>query len=304
VDRRGRLGLPPPGERPGATVWAAAAAALASVFFGGMVFSTRFVVSQTDPLTLAFLRCAIGAACLLPMLAARRPGVRRADLAGITGLGVVLYALMPVLLAFGLQFTYASRGALVLASQPLLTLGLARWRGQESLTPAKLAGIAATIGGLGLALAGRPGATDAAHLWVGDLILLGAALCVAVYTVYARPYLGRYSPIVFTALTMTVGAVTLAPVAALVSLARGLPAFTRLGWAAVLYIGIFGAAAAYSLWVWALERTTPTRVAIFLTLNPLTATLLGGTFLDEPITSRFLLGLAVVLAGVAIAHGR
>lgn len=67
-------------------------------------------------------------------------------------------------------------------------------------------------------------------------------------------------------------------------------------------MGTFGAAIGYSLWVWALERTTPTRVAIFLTLNPLTATFLGGALLDEPITWRFIAGLVVVLAGIVITN--
>ena len=46
----------------------------------------------------------------------------------------------------------------------------------------------------------------------------------------------------------------------------------------------------------------PPRVAIFLTLNPLTATLLGGAFLDEPITPRFVIGLLAVLAGIVAVH--
>ena len=270
-----------------------------------MVFCTRFVVPQTDPLTLAFLRCGIGALCLAPVLARGpwRRGARRADLAGVVGLGVVLYALMPASLAAGLQFTYASRGALVLASQPLLTLLLARGRGVERLTPAKLLGIALTVGGLALGLGGpAPAGAGAERVWVGDALLFFAALCVAVYSVHSPPYLSRYPPLVFTALTMTTGALALAPGATAASLAHGFPRFTPLGWAAVLYIATFGAAIGYSLWVWALERTTPTRVVIFIPLNPLTATALGGALLGEPITPRFLAGLVVVLAGIAVTH--
>ena len=85
----------------------AAAAALGSVFFGGMVFATRFVVAETDPVTLAFLRAAIGAACLAPVLIwGRGPRVSRQDLAGVAALGVLLYAVMPLCLAVGLRFTY------------------------------------------------------------------------------------------------------------------------------------------------------------------------------------------------------
>ena len=121
-------------------------------------------------------------------------------------------------------------------------------------------------------------------MWVGDLLLFAAALCVAVYNVYSRAYLQRYSALLFTTLTMTVGALALAPFAVGVSLMRGLLVLTPLGWTAVLYTGTFGAGIGYFLWVWALERTTPSRAAIFLSLNPLTAMLLGAAFLNEPVT--------------------
>ena len=78
--------------------------------------------------------------------------------------------------------------------------------------------------------------------------------------------------------------------------------FTPLGWAAVLYIGTFGASVGYSLWVFALKNTTPTRVAIFLSLNPLAATLLGWALLAEPLTPRFVIGLIAVLAGIMITN--
>ena len=282
---------------------AAVAAAAASIFFGGMVFCTRFVIDQTEPLTLAFFRFGIGFVCIAPVLVRhRRPRVQRADWGAIACLGVLLYALMPILVGAGLQFNYASRGALVLASQPLFTLLLARWRGEERLTPVKLFGIALATGGLGLALSEGPPQTSASLIWAGDAMLFCAALCIAVYNVYSQPQLQRYPAPVFTALSMGLGALSLAPFTLGLGMAQGWPAFTPSGWVAVLYIGTFGGGIGYALWVSALAHTTPTRVAIFLTLNPLTATLLGGTFLDEPITPRFVMGLLAVLTGIVAVH--
>lgn len=284
---------------PSSALRAAVAAAAASIFFGGMVFCTRFVIDQTEPLTLAFFRFGIGFVCVAPVLVrSDRPRVRRADWGAIACLGVLLYALMPILVSAGLQFSYASRGGLVLASQPVLTLLLAHWRGEERLAPVKLFGIALAMSGLVLALSQGPPQTSSASIWVGDALLFGAAVCIAVYNVYAQPQLQRYPAPVFTALGMAAGALSLVPFALGLGLAQGWPAFTPWGWAAVLYIGTFGGGIGYALWVWALAHTSPTRVAIFLTLNPLTATLLGGAFLDEPITPRFVMGLLAVLAGI------
>ena len=269
-----------------------------------MVFSTKFVIDQTDPLLLAFLRFGIGAVCLAPiLLKSERPCIFPGDLSTIVWLGMLMYAAMPALVCIGLQFTPASRGALILASQPLLTLLLARWRREERFTLAKLFGTALAASGLVIALGEGVSLTSNIHfVWVGDVLLLCAAGCVSGYNVYSQPYLQRYPALLFTTLTMVVGALTLAPIAMGVSVLQGLPTFTPLGWSAVLYIGTLGGGIGYALWVWALERTSPTRVAVCLTLNPLTATLLGAVLLHEPVTLRFVVGLLAVLIGIVVTN--
>ena len=60
----------------------------------------------------------------------------------------------------------------------------------------------------------------------------------------------------------------------------------------------------YTLWLWALQHSTPTKVTVFLALGPVTATVLGGVFLSEPTSPAFLLGLACVVLGLWRAHRR
>ena len=72
-------------------------------------------------------------------------------------------------------------------------------------------------------------------------------------------------------------------------------------WLAVLYLGAFGGAAAFFLWVFALERTTPTRTAIAMTINPVFASAVGALTLGEPIGVNLLIGLVAVFVGIWIA---
>ena len=51
----------------------------------------------------------------------------------------------------------------------------------------------------------------------------------------------------------------------------------------------------------ALERTTPTRVAITMTVNPIAAGLLAAGLVNEPITLNLVAGLVAVFAGIWIA---
>ena len=72
-------------------------------------------------------------------------------------------------------------------------------------------------------------------------------------------------------------------------------------WIAGIYLGVAGGALAFILWVLALQRTTPTRVANTMTVNPIAAGLLATQLVGEPITPNLLLGLVAVFAGIWIA---
>ena len=72
-------------------------------------------------------------------------------------------------------------------------------------------------------------------------------------------------------------------------------------WLAALYLGAFGAALTFYLWAFALERTTPTRVAISVTVNPITASIVGAVLLHEPLSWNLAAGIVTVFIGIAIA---
>jgi drug/metabolite transporter (DMT)-like permease len=47
--------------------------------------------------------------------------------------------------------------------------------------------------------------------------------------------------------------------------------------ALLVFLGVFGGALGFYLWTFALTRLTPTQVAVYVNLNPLVATVLGGS---------------------------
>ena len=60
-------------------------------------------------------------------------------------------------------------------------------------------------------------------------------------------------------------------------------------------------AAAFILWVLALQRASPTRVANTMTVDPIAAALLATQLVGEPITPNLVAGLVAVFAGIWIA---
>ena len=106
---------------------------------------------------------------------------------------------------------------------------------------------------------------------------------MALYNVWSRPLMARSSMLGFLAAGMGCGA------AASVLLAWATGGFAvdarvrHAQWIAMLCLGVFGGAAAFYLWVYALERTTPTRVANTMTVNPIAASLLAAVLIGEPL---------------------
>ena len=111
--------------------------------------------------------------------------------------------------------------------------------------------------------------------WRGELIMTGAVFCMAFYNVLSRPLMQRSSALGFLTVGMGAGAAVLVLAGIVKGSFAALRQFTTAQWIAGIYLGIGGGALAFILWVMALARATPTRVANTMTVNPIAATLLA-----------------------------
>ena len=282
--------------------WIGVTIALASSCLGGTAAAiTRYLVGNADPITLAILRWGIGFACLLPtalLLGVRWPP--RRDWPAVALLGMCFFGLFFVLYNIAIGFTTAARASLALATLPLHTMVMAALLGIEPLTLRKSAGVCIAVLGVVAALAyGLAAAPSGA--WRGELIMTGAVLCMAFYNVWSRPFIQRSSALGFLTVGMGAGAAALIVVGSLTGSVTVLRGFGSPQWIAGIYLGVGGGALAFILWVMALERATPTRVANTMTVNPIAAGLLATQLVGEPITPNLVFGLGTVFAGIWIA---
>ena len=127
-----------------------------------------------------------------------------------------------------------------------------------------------------------------------------AALCMAFYSIWSRPFIRRSGPIPFTAMSMDVGALCLILVSAWRGSFAPVAAFGVPQWGRGVYLGAAPPSPCTS-WAFALQRTTPTRVAISVTVNPVTASLVGAILLNEPLSWNLAGGIVAVFAGIWVA---
>lgn len=286
------------------------AAAATGVQVGAAIVASRYVVLDVPPMTLALLRYAIGVLCLLPALApawraARSRGVSwppARDLAAMAALGIGQFGVLIALLNHGLLHMSAARAALLFSLFPLLTMLLAVAVGRERFRPGTALGVALSIAGVGLSLAPRlmQEAGAAAHAWSAEAAVLGAALLGAVCSVAYRPYLQRYPTLPVSVLAMGASVLFLAVAA----LAEHWPArvahLPAAAWGPVGFIGV-SSGVGYLLWLYALKHESPTRVTVFLALNPVTAALLGWALLGERVDRWGWAALTCIAAGLWLA---
>jgi drug/metabolite transporter (DMT)-like permease len=272
--------------------------ATASVITGTALVATRFVVPQTDGLTVATLRYVVAAVCLLPFaLGFHRVDIPARDLFAIVVLGILYFCIFPWCISSAMQFTTASGGSIVLACTPAATLLLGAARGSEQLTIRKGLGVtAATIGAAAAIKGSTAGIGDMS--WAGDALMVLATLCGAVYAVFSKPYVAKYPALTVTAIAMAAGAAALVSIWLAWDLPTGLPKLDTAGWWAILYMGAAGGAFSFFLYAWSLGRTAPTATMISLPLNPIAAIIAGVFFLGEPLPPELFVGLAFVVLGI------
>jgi drug/metabolite transporter (DMT)-like permease len=279
------------------------AAILSTALGGTAIVATRLLAGAADPITIGVLRFGGGALLLLPLAFLKgEQWPSRGDWPAGLGLGLLFFAVFPVLFNAALIYTTAARGALALSTTPLITMLVAALLRIEPLTIRKSVGLVLAMGGVVTAL-GASLSVSPPGAWRGDALMLAGAACMALYTVWSRPLIRRSGPISFAVTGMVIGAACLGAIAWAAGGIEAVAAFGRPQWSAALYLATVCGAGIYYLWSFALGTVSPTIVALTVTVNPITAAIFGALVLGEPIRLSLAVGLFGVAAGIWIATG-
>ena len=155
------------------------------------------------------------------------------------------------------------------------------------------------LGFVGVALlVWRGGLQFDAHLgW--QAVVLAGAVSWSVGTIVYRNSALQVQPVAFNAALMLLGCAGLFVAGVGAGELREWTWSPRGLWA-MLYLAVFSSALSYTAYTWLIRNARTDRVATFAYVNPALATVLGWVVLDEALAPPQLLGMVVVLAGVAL----
>lgn len=215
-------------------------------------------------------------------------------------LGMALYGVMAIALAFGLLYwalveVPTGVGVVILALVPLLTLMLAVAQGVEPFR--WLAVVGAVVAATGVAIISADQlAGDVPPLPMLAVLLAAAAIAQSSVLIKRLP---SVHPITTNAIAMLVGAAVLAGVSTLLGERWSLPQATAT-WAAIGYLVLVGTVVVYALGLFILTRWTASSASYLHIMLPLVAVPLGAWLRSERVSPLFAIGAAVVMVGVYV----
>lgn len=200
----------------------------------------------------------------------------------------------------GLDYTSVARSALMINTMPFWVLLGGHFLLGERMDRGKVAGLVLAFAGVAVIFSDQlslPG-PDA---WIGDLMCLGAGILWAATIIVIKgsrlATAGAEKVLLYQLAVSTLVTVPLLVVSG--------PAFrevTALATGTLLFQAVFISAFTYLLWFWLVRHYPASGLSSFAFLTPAFSVLMGALVLDEKLTLRLLLALAMIAAGIVIVN--
>ncbi len=274
----------------------------AQIFLGIFPVIGKIALATIPPLPFAFFRVA-GASIMLALLARLRPkeSIAPEDRPRFWLLSFLGVSVNQIFFITGLALSTAINAAILMTTIPALTLAFAILTGRESPAARKIAGCFLALAGA-LVLVGAGRFDWRSDLFLGDVLLMTNAACYSLYLVLSRDLLKKYTAATFIRVTFAMGTVPVLLLAAIPIARMSFRRVTPIAWICLGAVIVFASVLAYVLNAWALARTHASRVAIFVTLQPVVATALAIVWLGEVPTARTAVSAGLIFAGVVLSR--
>jgi drug/metabolite transporter (DMT)-like permease len=275
--------------------------AIVYLVWGSSYLATAVGVKHLPPLLFGGIRFVIGG-LLLTTLAWLLGRSLRIDRQEFKNLAVVALGSVVVSNGFnvwGMQWVASNQSALLNATSAFWIAILAtRGRRAHPLTKTTTAGLLLGFCGAALIIWPRGGSWSGNHL-PQQLAILFGVFGWAVATVYMRNAVTKLDVLSFTGLQMLLGGLVLTALG--FAFGEG-PRWhlSREGLWSIGYLTIMSSCVAYTAYAYLTKHTTPSLVGTYGYVNPAIAAVLGWAFLDEHLGPTQLVGMAIMLAGVAL----
>ncbi len=279
---------------------------LLSVLWGGSFFFFKVMLEELKPISVVLARVGLAALILNSWLLVRGNYMSRsfADWRAFLVMGVINNVIPFSLIVFGETRISSGLASILNATTPVFTIIVAHFLTQnEKMNYKKMAGIALAFAGVMILVGPNASERMNGSELIGIAACLIAALSYALAGVYGRRFRGQ-SPLKVATGQLTASSIVLL-VLVLAYESQGTFAFPSVHvMLATLGIALFSTVFAYVLYFRILSSVGATNLLLVTFLLPVSALILGWAVLDEDVTGRSIIGMAVIGLGLAAIDGR
>ena len=200
-----------------------------------------------------------------------------------------------------LRFTTATNTSLIVCSCPLFAmLIIALFYKSERFSARQILGSVVALAGM--AVVGLNGHFILHLSPLGDTLAFSACLCWALYTLLMKPVMGRYPAMFITRKVFFYGILTILPYYVFVPDMPSLDVLLRpaVMWN-LLFLGSVASMLCYLTWSWCMKGLGAVVCTNWVYVNPITTIIAAWLILGEQITTYFLLGSVLIIAGMYLS---
>ena len=283
------------------TTSSALLALLLSALWGGNFIALKLVLTTIPPFWSAWWRMLLAVIVLAAWARFRRLSLspRKQERWRLFNLGL-LFAAQIALLNLGANFTSPAYAAVLMNSHPIFSNLTGHFVSSEPrLNGTRILGLALALGGVSYLSMGQPVESLAPNPLLGNLLLVGSALLLGFRNVYTRQIVQSVTVERLLFWQMLISLPVFILMAALFEqpLLKPVESVTVM---ALLYQSIILAVFCFFVWTMLLRRHAAGTLAMFTFTVPLFGVLLSALIFSEPITGRFVLVAAFIMAGIIL----
>ena len=270
-----------------------------SLAWGTSFMFTKVAVESVTPVTLIAVRTVIATIAMFGLFAfqGRLPRLTYREVGAFALVGLTANAAPLCLIAISVSHVPSGVTAVTMAVLPLLTALLGLFRGDVP-KPRTIVGILVGLVGI-VVLFGPKTFASFGDSAMGLASAIGAAVIFAI-SLFLVAMVRHRDAVTVTAYSSVAAALWSVPTALLIDGSPHFPS-TYLAVVSVLVLALWNTAAANLLLFALVKRTGPAFTSYNNYLVPAVAVACGTIFLGEPLTYRSILGVAIVVVGIAIS---
>ena len=200
-----------------------------------------------------------------------------------------------------LRFTTATNTSLIVCSCPLFAmLIIALFYKSERFSARQILGSVVALAGMAVVVLNGHFILHLSPL--GDTLAFSACLCWALYTLLMKPVMGRYPAMFITRKVFFYGILTILPYYIFVPDMPSLDVLLRpaVMWN-LLCLGSVASMLCYLTWSWCMKGLGAVVCTNWVYVNPITSIVAAWLILGEQITTYFLMGSVLIIAGMYLS---